>query len=67
MGRKSVEADAMSKEVGKILNDVRMSQGVSFRDLEAITGISRPRLQRSMNWAVQDMGQSIDPVFVKAE
>ena len=48
MGQKSLEADALSIAIARILDRSKDEQGISFRELEDRSGVSRARAQRCM-------------------
>lgn len=48
MGQKSLEADALSIAIACILDRSKDEQGISFRELEERSGVSRARTQRCM-------------------
>ena len=48
MGQKSLEADALSIAIARILDRSKDEQGISFRELEERSGVSRARAQRCM-------------------
>ena len=48
MGQKSLEADALSIAIARILDGAKDEQGISFRELEELSGVSRARAQRCM-------------------
>ena len=48
MGQKSLEADALSIAIACILDRAKDDLGISFRELEELSGVSRARTQRCM-------------------
>ena len=48
MGQKSLEADALSIAIARILDRAKDDLGISFRELEELSGVSRARTQRCM-------------------